>query len=215
MSGQDFPPQQPYPQYNQQPPQQPYPQYNQQPPQPYQQQPYQQAPPPNGQYGYQSTSQQPPAQYQYQPTPPQAPAPSLPAAVSEARRFLTSVIDGLLSAAVGYLGFVVAHNPRQGVITGLGAAFGFAFINHVLLTRVSGASLGKFITQTRVILSSDGGRPRLPRLFRRWLAGYLFVVIAYIADWFRKINIGHKDPYWWPDLPKDFCGIRLVRSDDS
>ncbi|MFJ5675901.1 RDD family protein [Streptomyces sp. NPDC093097] len=206
MSGQAFPPQQ-------------YPQYNQQPPQPYQQPyPYQQAPPPQGQYGYQPTDPQPPTPYQYQPTAPQvpapAPAPNVPEAVSKYRRFWTAAIDGTLAAAIVILGFGLAGNPRHGANIGLCAAVGFSFVNHVLLTRVVGASIGKLITQTHVVLSRDGGRPRLPRLFRRWLAGYLFVAYSYITDWVRRfLRPDHLVPEM-PDPPKDFCGIRLVRSDD-
>ncbi|MCK7625627.1 RDD family protein [Streptomyces sp. RS10V-4] len=202
MPGQEFPPQ-------------PYPPYNQQPPYPSQQQPYpyQQPPPPQGQPGYQSPYQQPPAPYPYQPTPPQAPAPHVPEAVSAFHRFGASAIDTVLAAAVGYLGFRFTGNPRQGVITALIAAFGFSFVNHVLLTRVARASIGKLLTRTRVALSRDGGCPRLPRLFRRWLAGYLFLAYAYITDWFRRIGRPDRSDLRMPDQPKDFCGIRLVRSD--
>ncbi|WP_438485585.1 RDD family protein [Streptomyces sp. S186] len=218
MSGQDFPPQ-PYPQHNQP---QPYPQYNQQPPQSYQQQPYpyQQVPPPQGQYGYQPTDPQPPTpyQYQYQSTapqvPPPAPAPNVPEAVSTYRRFWTAMIDGILAATIVLLGFGLSGNPRQGANIGLCVAVGFSFVNHVLLTRVVGASLGKLITRTRVVLSTDGGCPRLPRLFRRWLAGYFFIAYSYITDWVRRfLRPDHLVPAM-PDAPKDFCGIRLVRSDN-
>ncbi|KUL37382.1 hypothetical protein ADL22_21685 [Streptomyces sp. NRRL F-4489] len=120
----------------------------------------------------------------------------------------------ILAAAVGFLGFRLTGNPRQGVITGLCVAVAFSFVNHVLLTRIVGASLGKLITRTRVVLSSTGDRPRLPRLFRRWLAGYLFIAYAYVSDWFRRINRPERSDLRMPDPPKNFCGIRLVRRDD-
>lgn len=73
----------------------------------------------------------------------------------------------------------------------------------MLLTRIGGASLGKFAVRTRVIRETDASRPRLPRLFRRWLGGYLFVVVWIIAACFDMA-----------DGPEDFCGIRLVRFRD-
>ncbi|MEU9111307.1 RDD family protein [Streptomyces sp. NPDC048483] len=128
------------------------------------------------------------------------------------RRTCANVIDGVLSMAGGYLGFLLAGDPRQGVFTALGVGFGFSFVNQVLLTRVVGASLGKLITRTRVILITDGGRPRLPRLFRRWLAGMLFTVYSDAVAHFQNLNRGYRPDSTGPDMPKDFCGIRLVHS---
>ncbi|WP_432141786.1 RDD family protein [Streptomyces sp. bgisy084] len=84
-----------------------------------------------------------------------------------------------------------------------GAGFGLPFLNQVLLTRIAGASLGKFAVRTRVIRETDASRPRLPRLFRRWLGGYLFIVVWIIAACFEM-----------EDDPEDFCGVRLVRRKD-
>ncbi|MFE3651621.1 RDD family protein [Streptomyces sp. NPDC059152] len=235
MSDQSFPPQ-PNPQYNQQPPpQQPYQQPYQQ--QPYQQQPYQQAPPPQspyGQqqppapypqqqaypqtppppdpYGQQQAYQQQPGAYQQQPAAPQGPPPGVPAPADWVRRYGASAIDGLLFAGVAALVALTARNNVRQVLPLIPcAAFGLSFVNHVLLTRIAGASIGKLFTRTRVIRVTDGSTPHLPRLFRRWLVGFLHLAISWIVEWWRNMYRGNRAVYRHPELSADSCGIRLVR----
>ncbi|WP_327157045.1 RDD family protein [Streptomyces tubercidicus] len=123
------------------------------------------------------------------------------------RRFGAILLDGLLALIAGYVALSSADHAGlpalQTFYAVAGAAFGLSFLNYVLLTRIAGASLGKFAVRTRVIRETDASRPRLPRLFRRWLGGYLFLVVWIIAACFDM-----------EDDPEDFCGLRLVRYQD-
>ncbi|MEU8783650.1 RDD family protein [Streptomyces sp. NPDC048637] len=123
------------------------------------------------------------------------------------RRFGAILLDGLLALAAAFVALRSAGHSAlpalQTFYAVAGAGFGLSFLNHVLLTRIAGASLGKFAVRTRVIRETDASRPRLPRLFRRWLGGYLFLVVWIIAAFFNM-----------EDDPDDFCGVRLVRYQD-
>ncbi|MEU8682456.1 RDD family protein [Streptomyces sp. NPDC048611] len=121
------------------------------------------------------------------------------------RRFGAILLDGLLALTAAYVALRSAADlpGLQTFYAVAGAGFGLSFLNHVVLTRIAGASLGKFATRTRVVLETDAGRPRAPRLFRRWLGGYLFLVVWIIAACFNL-----------EDDPEDFCGVRLVRFRD-
>lgn len=201
-----FPPQQPSPYPPQQPspqgPPSPYPN----PPHPYGQQPYQ-----GQQHPYQGPQQPPqgpahpysPQSAPHSPYAPPAAAPRIPNETNLLRRLGGIFLDGLLALTAAYVALRSANHAGlpalQTFYTVAGAGFGLSFLNHVLLTRVAGASLGKFAVRTRVIRETDATRPRLPRLFRRWLGGYFFLVIWIIASCFDL-----------EDDPEDFCGLRLV-----
>ena len=186
-----------YPQgsYGQQP--NPYPQ----PPNPYQPNPYQ----PQQSYG-----QQPPQPYA-QPEPPQyarspyaagaAPGPPrwVPEEAGDVRRGLGALLDTLAAAVAG---FVAANAAQQHGWAGgyFGAlvvvAIGFSFVNQVVLGRLVGCSLGKFVTVTRVIRFKDVSRPLTGRLTRRWLLGFV-MVIGLLVDEFPE--------------SEEACGVRTVR----
>lgn len=171
------------------------------PQQPYQGPPYQGPPHPHAAHPY---APQPTAQSPYGPP---AAAPRIPNEVDTMRRFGAILLDGLLALAAAYIALISAGHADlpalQTFYTVAGAGFGISFLNHVLLTRIGGASLGKFAVRTRVIRETDASRPRLPRLFRRWLGGYFFLVVWIIAACFEM-----------EDDPEDFCGVRLVRYKD-
>ncbi|TJZ55718.1 RDD family protein [Streptomyces piniterrae] len=221
------PPQQQNQQYGQpqgQQPQNPYQQnpYQQSPQQhgphqhgPHQQPAYQQAPPPQQQYGQQQYAQQqghpyqqPPAPYQQQPAPQGATAAMRIPEAADARRIGAVFVDGVLALGAAFLAFRLFHGPGrlffEEISAWAGACFGFSFLNHVVLARIAGASIGKFALRTRVIYEKTGARPRVTRLFRRWLGGYLFIAIWILAAVFDSADEG----------PDDFCGVRLVRYRD-
>ena len=182
----DQPHHQPQQQHYQQPPQNP---YQQQPAPPYQQQPpYHQNP--HAQPGH------------------TAPA-RIPQHANDMRRIGAFLLDGVLALLVCAIALRAASRAdlpfAKELLTVAGCGFGFSFLNHVVLTRLTGASIAKFATRTRVILQKTGARPRMPRLFKRWLGGYLVVVIWLIAALFDSAD---------DDGPDDFCGIRLVRRRD-
>ncbi|AJT70089.3 hypothetical protein T261_8497 [Streptomyces lydicus] len=190
---------------------------NHQPQHPYQQHPYQQptpqqVPPPHQHYAPQHSqpyAQQHPYQHPYQqPSPQQAMAPRIPQPANDMRRIGAVTLDGLLTLIAAFVGLRVssgAHLPfSKDLLIVFGGGLGFSFLNHVILARISGASIGKFATRTRVIYEKTGTRPYLPRLFRRWLGGLVFVVIWIIAALMDSADEG----------PDDFCGVRLVRYRD-
>lgn len=191
------------------PPQQPSPQ-GPPPPHPYQPHPYQGAPQPSqgAPQPYQGAPQpyapQPAAQSPYAPP---AAAARIPDEARPLRRWGALLLDGLLALTAAYVALNSADHAGlpalQTCYAVAGAGFGLSFLNQVLLTRIAGASLGKFAVRTRVIRETDASRPRLPRLFRRWLGGYLFIVVWIIAACFEL-----------EDDPEDFCGVRLVRYKD-
>ncbi|WP_258528006.1 RDD family protein [Streptomyces sp. NBRC 110611] len=143
-------------------------------------------------------------------------APRIPPAATNTWRHLVAVaIDAALAACPAYIASVIADGVQQQIYAISIAFFGVSFLNHVLVTRVYGASLGKFATHTRVITATDGSRPRLPRLVRRWLGGCLFAAWSLIDRWAKDEERDRTDDWRpnrpGPDLPKDFCGVRLVR----
>ncbi|UNO42098.1 RDD family protein [Streptomyces sp. MST-110588] len=124
------------------------------------------------------------------------------------RRFGAITVDSFLLAlclGVSVIGTRVGVHmdfPKAWLVMA-GCGFGVSFVNHVLLTRVLGASVGKYLCRTRVILEKTGTRPHLPRLFKRWLGGYLFLILWIIASVFDM-----------EDEPEDMCGVRMVRLRD-
>ncbi|WP_030792440.1 RDD family protein [Streptomyces sp. NRRL S-920] len=108
---------------------------------------------------------------------------------TQARRVTAACLDALLAllcglaagaaAGVKVLDGVVEIRPQSTAVwtAALGAAFGLSFLNHVLLTLTTRASLGKLLTGVRVVRSSDGGRPTFLRLVGRWLFGFYWMVV--------------------------------------
>ncbi|MEV5592373.1 RDD family protein [Streptomyces sp. NPDC052496] len=167
------------------------------------QQPYQQA--------SQQAYQQPPGPahpYQQHPHSPTHRLPDIPEPAGDLRRLTAIAVDSvLLTGMLGFLslGLRVADGRPFGAFwaAAIGCAVGVSFLNHVVLTRILGASVGKFLVRTRVILEKTGTRPRVPRLVKRWLAGYGFLVLWLIMALFDG-----------EDDPEDLCGVRMVRRRD-
>ncbi|MFE0189503.1 RDD family protein [Streptomyces sp. NPDC058989] len=136
-----------------------------------------------------------------------AATPHVPREANDMRRLGAVLLDGLLALTAALIAMRATERAdlpgMQVFYATAGACFGLSFLNHVVLTRIGGASIGKFAVRTRVVRETDASRPRLPRLFRRWLGGYLFVLVWIIAAFFDMA-----------EGPEDFCGIRLVRFRD-
>ncbi|MFJ9949940.1 RDD family protein [Kitasatospora sp. NPDC091207] len=181
-------------------PQQGYPQQGQ-PPQPYGQQPYGQYPPPQPYphapgpyppqpYPPQGHPQQPYPQQPYPQQPyaqqPYAQQVPRPAEAGSVRRFLAATLDGVSALAAGFAAAKAASGPAgpAGVYfaTLVGVFFGVSFANQVLLARLTGFSLGKGVLATRVIRRKDGSRPHTWRLTKRWLLGYVIVVVGLLTE---------------------------------
>ncbi|QEV19544.1 RDD family protein [Streptomyces alboniger] len=108
---------------------------------------------------------------------------------TQTRRVTAACLDALLAllcglaagaaAGVKVVDGVVEIRPQSPTVwtAALGAAFGLSFLNHVLLTLTTRASLGKLLTGVRVVRSSDGGRPTFLRLVGRWLFGLYWMVV--------------------------------------
>ncbi|WP_306337176.1 RDD family protein [Streptomyces sp. KL118A] len=105
------------------------------------------------------------------------------------RRLTASAVDAAVAllcglAAAAAVGVTVADGVVEVRVqspamwaAGLGAALGFSLLNHTLLTRLTGASVGKLLTGLRVVRTSDAGRPRLLPLTGRWLFGFYWTVV--------------------------------------
>ncbi|OKI14152.1 RDD family protein [Streptomyces sp. CB03911] len=184
--------QQPYPPQPQPYGQQPYPPQ----PQPYGQQPYPQQP--YGQQPYPQHPQYPQPQYPHPAHGPQRlPAPE---EAGDGRRILAALLDGVFALVAG---FAAAKNSSQhggsaGTYFGLlfAVAVGFSFVNHVVLARLLGFSLGKGALAVRVIRYKDVGRPGTWRLTKRWLLGFVLIPIGLMIEELE---------------PAEACGVRVVR----
>ncbi|MEV7344067.1 RDD family protein [Streptomyces sp. NPDC093544] len=115
--------------------------------------------------------------------------PARDASPTQARRVTAATIDALAAlvcglaagatAGVKVVDGVVELRPQSPTVWGaaLGAALGLSFLNHVLLTVTTRASLGKLLTGLQVVRTSDGGRPGFFRLIGRWLFGFYWMVV--------------------------------------
>lgn len=194
--------------------------------QPYAQNPYQQS------YGRQA-HQQPYVQPQFgQPMPPPA-APQRRASgigmAGEGRRHLAVLCDVLVTVVFWYVAGDELQeryewNGESGQLTLMMfcTLLAVSFANHVVLTLLTRASVGKLITGIRVVRAADGGRPGPFRLIWRWLAGLCWLPLQPYY-WLRaqiRAYTGHEAPgtvrnsdggeIYAPDL----CGLRPVRRKD-
>ncbi|MEU4832274.1 RDD family protein [Streptosporangium sp. NPDC023615] len=129
----------------------------------------------------------------------------------EVRRLTSSVVDaflalncGLAAGAIGGAepgGGIVVTEPRFWV-TAIGALFGVSFLNHVVLTTISLASVGKLLTGLRLVRVADGTRPGPLRVVRRWLTGFVWAIIVVPISIASDSDVNQEE----------FSGLRLVRS---
>ncbi|GAA4998044.1 hypothetical protein GCM10025734_31160 [Kitasatospora paranensis] len=94
--------------------------------------------------------------------------------------------------------------PKLWPVMVLAVPLVLSFANQVLLARLTGCSVGKFLVATRVVRKGDGGRPGTWRLARRWfvagLLGWAVVVVNAVFD--------SRDGF---DAPDDLEGVLIVR----
>ncbi|WP_327676784.1 RDD family protein [Kitasatospora sp. NBC_00458] len=159
------------------------------------------------QYGppHQGAPQYGPPQYGAAPYPPQAqPSPPRvprPPEAGSFRRFLAATADALAAVAAGFAAAKSASGPdgSAGTYFGTLAAVFLAasFTNQVLFTRLTGFSLGKGLLALRSVRRADGGRPGTWRLTKRWLLGFVIVVVGLLTE--------------EPESEGTAVGVRVVR----
>ncbi|MFI1484587.1 RDD family protein [Streptomyces sp. NPDC020747] len=132
---------------------------------------------------------------------------------SQARRATAASVDALIAlvcglsagaaASVKVVDGVVELRPQSPTVWGaaLAAAIGLSFVNHVLLTLATRASLGKLLTGLQVVRASDGGRPGFFRLIGRWLFGFYWTMV------FVPIHLATDSDV----EQQDAVGLRIVR----
>ncbi|WP_433340336.1 RDD family protein [Streptomyces sp. CA-253872] len=142
-----------------------------------------------------------------QPTIGRQPAPT------QARRVTAAVVDALIAllcglaagaaAGVEVVDGVVELRPGSPAVwgTALGTALGLSFLNQVLLTWATRASLGKLLAGLRVIRAADGRRPGPLRLAGRWLFGFYWMIVFVPVHMATDSDVEHQDA----------VGLRTVR----
>lgn len=152
--------------------------------------------------------QQPQAPYEQAPTPypPQQSGGgqqgrNLPAAAGDFRRSFGGILDFVAAVVAGCAVAIGLVHKVHGVwwVLGIVAALLFSGANQVLLARLTGCSVGKFLMATRVMRSSDGGRPNTWELAQRWM-------VAGVVGWVATVVFDEAI-----SEPDDFGGIRIVR----
>jgi uncharacterized RDD family membrane protein YckC len=138
---------------------------------------------------------------------------NLNATPSEPRRLTATVLDALITilggiAAGAAVGVHVVNDAVQVHLAsprmwGLALAVGalVSFSNHVLLTRLAGASLGKFLAGLRVVQTPGDGRPGFIRLCGRWFFGFYWIVVFVPIHLATDSNVEQQDA----------VGVRVVR----
>ncbi|MCX5213020.1 RDD family protein [Kitasatospora sp. NBC_00240] len=174
-------------------------------PYPYAQQAYPRPPYPSQPYAEQQPYPQhpQPQQSHYPQSPHPGHGPQLPPAPEEAgdgRRILAAVLDGVFALVAGFAAAKSSsqHGGSAGAYFGLllAVSVGFSFVNHVVLARLLGFSLGKGLLAARVIRYKDVSRPGTWRLARRWLLGFVMLPIGLMLEELE---------------PEEACGVRVVR----
>ncbi|KUL54727.1 RDD family protein [Streptomyces sp. NRRL S-1521] len=139
------------------------------------------------------------------------------AAPTHMRRAAAASVDAVLALLCGLAAGAVAGvrvsdgvaelDPKSPALWGalLGAAFGLSFLNHVLLTLATRASLGKLLTGLRVARASDGGRPTFLRLIGRWLFGFYWMIVFVPIHLAADSGVDQQDA----------VGVRVVRRGGS
>ncbi|MFE6663279.1 RDD family protein [Streptomyces sp. NPDC057697] len=98
----------------------------------------------------------------------------VPPRAGDMRRYLAVGLDCYLClVAAGLLARPYVHTAGVTEAVGLllGPALAFSFLNHVVLTSLTGGGAGKLIMGIRVVRLPDAGRPGPWLLLRRWLYG--------------------------------------------
>lgn len=117
-----------------------------------------------------------------------------------------SIMSGLAAgtaAGVRMVDGVVELSLASPIVWGaaVGAALALSFVNHVCLTLVARASLGKLVAGLRVVRESDMERPGFFQLIRRWLYGFGWMVFSVPIHLATDSDVSQQDA----------VGVRIVR----
>ncbi|MET9307588.1 RDD family protein [Streptomyces cellulosae] len=126
------------------------------------------------------------------------------AAASEGRRLRAVLVDGVTGLLAGLaIGVAASTSPGWPTpwVAGLGGALAVSLVNHVIVTWAAQRSLGKLAAGLRVVRDTDGGRPQLPALARRWIYGLGWMLFAVPLRVASDSDIRQQDA----------CGLRVVR----
>ncbi|WSD73416.1 RDD family protein [Streptomyces sp. NBC_01591] len=139
------------------------------------------------------------------------------------RRYLAVGLDCylcLLTAGLLARQYVDTAEVTEAVGLLLGPTLAFSFLNHVVLTALTGAGAGKLIMGIRVVRLPDAGRPGPWLLMRRWLYGLCWLPLQ---PWYglRSLLSGPgvlpRTTLWNGgngELYADALGLRQVRHSD-
>ncbi|WP_406722668.1 RDD family protein [Streptomyces althioticus] len=125
-------------------------------------------------------------------------------AASEGRRLAAVLVDGVFGLLAGLVvGVAASMSPGSPTpwVAGLGGALAASLVNHVLVTWATQRSLGKLAAGLRVVRDTDGGRPQLPALARRWIYGLGWMLFA------APLHVASDSDV----QQQDACGLRVVR----
>lgn len=117
--------------------------------------------------------------------PPQLPEPGaglpphdLPDLAGFGQRLIARMIDTIVAVVLPALLFVSSRNEGSGwLVAFYTAAFGIFFLNDVVLTTMTGGTVGKLLAGTRVVTLFDRRPVTAPTAVRRWVA---LVVLSFI-----------------------------------
>ncbi|MGW4412404.1 RDD family protein [Nonomuraea sp. NPDC004702] len=108
----------------------------------------------------------------------------VPPLASSNRRILPIWTDGLFALGVGSVAgeaAVVAEAFGWSAnfwVAGTVALLLASFCNHVILTVLTGGSIGKLIGGLRVVRVDDLRKPRIGQAIHRWLWGFFYILIS-------------------------------------
>ncbi|SEL14587.1 RDD family protein [Nonomuraea pusilla] len=131
---------------------------------------------------------------------------------SEARRAFSSAVDGLVSLACGLAvavwpvgartdGDLHWGEPRLW-LTLLGVTVAVSFLNHVVLTLVGSASIGKLLGGIRIVREADAARPGFAQMTRRWLWGFYWMIVIVPISIASQSDVNQED----------MSGLKVVRA---
>lgn len=127
----------------------------------------------------------------------------VPPLASSNRRIVPIWTDGLLALGAGVIGGELLGRASNFWAAAIGALLLLSFCNHVILTVLTGGSIGKLISGLRLVRTSDLGKPGLGQATRRWLWGFFYIAISPVLM-LTGSDVDHLD----------IAGLRIVRTAD-
>lgn len=127
----------------------------------------------------------------------------VPPRASSNRRIIPPFTDGFLAVAIGLFVGETMYGSLYYWPLVIAVLLGVSFSNHVLLTIVTGGSIGKLITGLRIVRTSDLEKPTVGEAVRRWLWGFVYIAYSPIL-FLTGTDMDHLD----------IAGLRIVRRVD-